>query len=274
MLIKEFRVILPMTVEEYQVAQLYAVAEASKNETGGGEGVKVIKNEPYDNIPLLNGQFTKGQYTLKKYFLASKVPKLISALAPSGSLELQEEAWNAYPYCKTVLSNPNYMKENFFIKIETFHYADRGTSENIHELDKDQLKKREVVVIDISDPVSRNDYKPDEDPTTYTSTKTGRGPLRNEAGKKWKDSANPVMTCYKLVTCEFKWFGLQTKVESFIMQTEKRLFSNFHRQVFCWTDKWHGMTMEDIRALEDKTKEELEKKRAEGEVCGTKPLSN
>ena len=169
MLIKEFRVILPMTVEEYQVAQLYAVAEASKNETGGGEGkmyfciksnlkvwrfkilihsysyltsaifhigVKVEKNEPYDNVPLLNGQFTKGQYTLKKYFLASKVPKLISALAPSGSLELQEEAWNAYPYCKTVLSNPNYMKENFFIKIETFHYADRGTSENIHQLEK------------------------------------------------------------------------------------------------------------------------------------------
>lgn len=274
MLIKEFRVILPMTVEEYQVAQLYSVAEASKNETGGGEGVKVEKNEPYDNVPLLNGQFTKGQYTLKKYFLASKVPKLISALAPSGSLEIQEEAWNAYPYCKTVLSNPNYMKENFVIKVETYHYADRGTSENIHELDKDQLKRREVVVIDIAEPVPRNDYKINEDPTKYTSEKTGRGPLKNEPGKKWTHSVNPVMTCYKLVTCEFKWFGLQTKVESFIMQTEKRLFSNFHRQVFCWTDKWHGMTMEDIRALEDQTKEELEKKRAEGEVCGTKPLSN
>ena len=26
---------MPMTVEEYQVAQLYAVAEASKKETGG-----------------------------------------------------------------------------------------------------------------------------------------------------------------------------------------------------------------------------------------------
>ena len=37
-----------MTVEEYQVAQLYSVAEASKNETGGGEGVEVLKNEPYD----------------------------------------------------------------------------------------------------------------------------------------------------------------------------------------------------------------------------------
>ena len=45
MLIKEFRVILPMTVEEYQVAQLYAVAEASKNETGGGEGKMYFCNK-------------------------------------------------------------------------------------------------------------------------------------------------------------------------------------------------------------------------------------
>ena len=33
-----------------------------------------------------------------------------------------------------------------------------------------------------------------------------------------------------------------------------------------------GMTMEDIRALEDKTKEELEKQRSSGEVRGTKPI--
>ena len=31
-------------------------------------------------------------------------------VAPTGSLEIHEEAWNAYPYCKTVLSNPGYMK--------------------------------------------------------------------------------------------------------------------------------------------------------------------
>ena len=73
MIIKEYRVTLPMTVEEYQVAQLYSVAEASKNETGGGEGVEVIKNEPYDGVPLLNGKFTKGQYTYKIYHLQSKV---------------------------------------------------------------------------------------------------------------------------------------------------------------------------------------------------------
>ncbi|VDO05011.1 unnamed protein product [Rodentolepis nana] len=40
MLIYEYRVILPLTVEEYQVAQLYAVAKASKEQTGGGDGVE------------------------------------------------------------------------------------------------------------------------------------------------------------------------------------------------------------------------------------------
>ena len=44
-------------------------------------------------------------------------------------------------------------------------------------------------------------------------------------------SADPVMTCYKLVTIQFKWWGLQNKVENFIHSTQKRLFTNFHRQV-------------------------------------------
>ena len=36
---------------------------------------QVIKNEPYDDHPLLNGKFTKGQYTYKIYRLESKVSK-------------------------------------------------------------------------------------------------------------------------------------------------------------------------------------------------------
>jgi len=258
-----------MTVEEYQVAQLYAVAEASKNETGGGEGVEVLKNEPYDNVPLLNGKFTKGQYTYKIYHLASKVPGWIKMVAPTGSLEIHEEAWNAYPYCKTVLSNPGYMKDNFYIVIETYHIGDRGEQENVHELDAKKLKERSVVNIDIAnDHVDANDYKKDEDPTIFKSEKTGRGPLSGD----WKKSVEPVMTAYKQVTVHFKWFGLQTKVENFIHTTERRLFTNFHRQLFCWTDKWHGMTMADIRALEEETKKRLDEERARGEIKGTAAL--
>lgn len=50
------------------------------------------------------GKFSSGQYTYKIYHLASKVPAFIRLLAPKGSLEVHEEAWNAYPYCRTVLT--------------------------------------------------------------------------------------------------------------------------------------------------------------------------
>jgi hypothetical protein len=107
---------------QYQVAQLYSVAEASKNNTGGGEGIEVLKNEPFTNYPLLGGKYSSGQYTYKIYHLASKVPAYIRVLLPKSSLEIHEEAWNAYPYCKTVISVHIYiyylLKRLYFIILE------------------------------------------------------------------------------------------------------------------------------------------------------------
>jgi hypothetical protein len=57
-------------------------------------------------------------------------------------------------------------------------------------------------------------------------------------------------------------------VESLIMSQEERLFRNFHRQLFCWTDEWYGLTMQDIRKLEASTVEELNKERITGEKRG------
>lgn len=280
--IHEYRVVLPMEVEEYQVAQLYSVAEASKENTGGGEGIEVLLNEPFDlddpnrdprkepEAPLrANGKdFRTGQYTHKIYHLQSKVPGFIRFLAPKGSLEIHERAWNAYPYCRTIVTNPDYMKDGFFIYIETMHYPDRGEMANIHDLDDVSLAKRGVTFIDIgNDKVERKDYKAETDPRLYKSQKTGRGPLNTI---DWQKSCEPVMCCYKLITAKFKWFGLQGRVENFINRQEHRLFTTFHRQVFCLTDKWYGLTMKDIRAIEDETKRELDEQIKHGETRGMK----
>ena len=48
------------------------------------------------------------------------------------------------------------------------------------------------------------------------------------------------MTCYKLVTIKCKWFPLTSVVEPQICSSQQRIFTNFHRQVFCWTDDWYG----------------------------------
>lgn len=69
---------MPLSVEEYQIGQLYSLSEASKNETGGGEGVEVLKNEPFDNVDLLGGEYTSGQYTHKIYHVQSYVYIIIA----------------------------------------------------------------------------------------------------------------------------------------------------------------------------------------------------
>eukprot|EP00112_Aurelia_sp_Birch-Aquarium-sp1_P008649 Seg1958.3 transcript_id=Seg1958.3/GoldUCD/mRNA.D3Y31 product="Phosphatidylinositol transfer protein alpha isoform" protein_id=Seg1958.3/GoldUCD/D3Y31 len=266
-IIREYRVPLPITVEEYHIAQLYSVAEASKNETGGGDGVEVVENRPYTDDPEHGG---KGQYTYKLMHLEKKVPGWLKKVAPKGSLTLEEEAWNAYPYCKTVYTNKEYMKENFRIEIITWHKEERvSKSDNTnkhHTLTDSELGKRTVDFIDIvNDPISSNDYKAEEDPSKFKSEKTGRGPL---SGSDWYANCEPYMVCYKLYKVQFKWMFIQSAVQSFIMKAVRRLLLNFHRQVFTWMDKWHGLSIEDIRKIEEQTKEELDKQRASGEVRG------
>ncbi|KAL7670469.1 hypothetical protein ACOME3_005404 [Neoechinorhynchus agilis] len=120
--------------------------------------------------------------------------------------------------------------------------------------------------IDIAnDPIRSCDYNEKEDPRLFHSKKTGRGPL---VDPEWRSMVTPCMTCYKLVSAEFKWFGLQDRIESFIMNSEIRLFTLFHRHVFCSMDKWHGLTIEDIRRIEDETQKELDSQRAKGKVKG------
>lgn len=266
-IVKEYRIPLPLSVEEYHIGQLYGVAEASKNETGGGEGVEVLQNEPFEVIR--NGKPLTGQYTYKVIHLKNKVPAFVRVIAPKGALEMHEYAWNSYPFCRTVYTNP-YMKDHFYICLDTWHKELDGGNfiDNVHEIDGKLLGKRVIDHVDIvNDQCQPSDYKADEDPTLVKSEKTGRGPF---SGKGWEANEATAMCAYKLYRVKFSWFGLQTKVENVIMRSVRRLLYTFHRQVVCWLDKWYGMTIEDIRALEEKTKKDLDDMRHTGELKGSK----
>ena len=87
---------------------------ASEEETGGGEGVEVVFNEPFDvsagvHAPitkLLDGasRWNNGQYTLKWYRFGSRIPWLIRKVVTRNALDMREEAWNAFPYCRTIVT--------------------------------------------------------------------------------------------------------------------------------------------------------------------------
>ncbi|KAK4029176.1 hypothetical protein OUZ56_022183 [Daphnia magna] len=243
MLIKEFRIPMPLSVDEYQFGQLYTFSVESLNNTGGGEGIEVIRSEPFKDVPMNNASHS-GQYTYKIYHMGSKAPGFVKAFMPKGSLEFHEESWNAYPYSKTVITNPKFMKENFQVIIESIHHPGGPDVDNILGLSEEMLKEREVVHIDIAnDKISSKDYKADLDPTIYRSKKTGRGPLKGS----WQKSG---------------------RVENHIMNTEQRIFNLFHRQIFCLLDDWCQMTMDDIRKFEDEVKKELDKQLKRGEPRG------
>jgi hypothetical protein len=272
---------------QYERAQLFTVVEVSRQETHGQDsGVEILKNEPYDN------EHGKGQYTHKIYHLGSKVPRFIAAIAPANALRLEEEAWNGYPYCKTVLTNP-FLGERFRLTITTKHLPDAGTQENVHGLEGKMLKDREVVYIDVAnDKIEEKEYDAALDPCTWRSASTGRGPLAPD----WLKTASPVMCCYKLVEMKFKVLGLESSVESFTAkvllphpgdvdvgwrscgraceQAQRHLFLMFHRKLVCYMDKWFPLTMVDIRALEAEVKEELAKALAERQHGHAQPHGN
>ncbi|KAN0016424.1 hypothetical protein ACTFIU_006391 [Dictyostelium citrinum] len=246
-LIKEFRIPLPLTVEEYKVAQLFMVATISKKNTSLGEGIEVLENKPFADGA------TTGFFTRKIFHLGGRLPTWLRSFAPT-SLQIEEKAWNAYPYCKTSYACP-LLGDRFSVSIETRYEPDSGTQENCLNLNKEELSIREVEHIDIvNDPIDEAHYKPEEDPKIFQSVKTGRGKLQ----KDWMNSTKPIMCCYKVCKVEFRCWGVQNKVENFIQRVALRdTFFMGHRQIFCWIDQWFDMDMESLREFEKKTNEEM-----------------
>ncbi|XP_015115012.1 protein retinal degeneration B isoform X2 [Diachasma alloeum] len=268
MLIKEYRIPLPLTVEEYRIAQLYMIAKKSREESKGvGSGVEIIENKPYTDGPGGN-----GQYTHKIYHVGSHLPGWFKSLLPKSALTAKEEAWNAYPYTKTRYTCP--FVEKFSVEIETYYYPDKGHQENVFKLSGSDLRNRIVDVIDIvKDQLVGADYVKEEDPKLYVSEKSGRGPL----GETWLEdywsevkgksqptpSGKSLMCAYKLCRVEFRYWGMQTKLEKFIHDVAlRKTMVRAHRQAWAWQDEWIGLTMEDIREIERQTQEALKKKMA------------
>ncbi|CAG7825720.1 unnamed protein product [Allacma fusca] len=272
MLIKEYRIPLPLTVEEYRIAQLYMIAKKSREESSGvGSGVEIMVNEPYED-----GPGGSGQYTQKIYHVGSHLPGWFKGLLPKSALTVEEMAWNAYPYTKTRFTCP--FVQRFSLEIETYYCGDGGHQENVFNLSGSDYRNRVVDVIDVvKDQLHGADYTRDEDPRVFVSQKTGRGPVVSEnwIEEYWKEvkgqkmpllNGKAIMTAYKLCKVEFHYWGMQSKIEKFIHDVAlRKTMLRAHRQAWAWQDEWFGLTMEDIREIERQTQEALKKKMA-GEV--------
>uniref|UniRef100_A0AAY4BW82 DDHD domain-containing protein n=1 Tax=Denticeps clupeoides TaxID=299321 RepID=A0AAY4BW82_9TELE len=279
MLIKEYRIPMPMSVEEYRIAQLYMIQKKSREEScGEGSGVEILENRPYTDGP--GGE---GQYTHKVYHIGMHIPSWFRSILPKAALRVEEESWNAYPYTRTRYTCP--FVEKFSIDIETYYKPDTGTQTDVFNLSSAEKRQTSVDPIDIvKDPIPPHEYLVEEDPKLYQSLKTRRGPLTDN----WIEEINedidrtPVMCAYKLCKVEFRYWGMQSKIERFIHDVGlRKVMVRAHRQAWCWQDEWYGLTIEDIRQLELETQLALAAKMAQyscneagGEANGTEATTD
>nr|XP_054587681.1 membrane-associated phosphatidylinositol transfer protein 2 isoform X6 [Nothobranchius furzeri] len=261
MLIKEYHIPMPMSVEEYRIAQLYMIQKKSREEScGEGSGVEILENKPYTD-----GPGGTGQYTHKVYHIGMHIPSWFRSILPKAALRVEEESWNAYPYTRTRYTCP--FVEKFSIDIETYYKPDTGDQGNVFNLSAADKRQRDIDQIDIvADPIPTHEYKAEEDPRLYKSVKTQRGPLRDDWIEEYKNNPGktPIMCAYKLCKVEFRYWGMQSKIERFIHDVGlRKVMVRAHRQAWCWQDEWCGLTIEDIRLLELETQLALARKMAQ-----------
>ncbi|XP_070811338.1 cytoplasmic phosphatidylinositol transfer protein 1-like [Pituophis catenifer annectens] len=236
MLVKEYRICMPLTTEEYRVGQLYTISKHSHQESDRGEGVEVVKNEPHEDPVHGPGQFTE-----KRVHLSSLVSFSVSPLLP----------WDTSNCLTTDAEYTCSFLPKFSIYIETKYEDNCGNSTNIFLKEK-MLGNHDVMFLDIAfDEIPDRYYSSLEDLRSFCSAKTGRGPLQ----EGWREHTQPIMCSYKLVTVKFEVWGLQTRVEQFVHKVIRDILLIGHRQAFAWVDEWSGMTMDEVRLYEKETQQ-------------------
>uniref|UniRef100_A0A3Q3DA09 Cytoplasmic phosphatidylinositol transfer protein 1-like n=1 Tax=Hippocampus comes TaxID=109280 RepID=A0A3Q3DA09_HIPCM len=236
MLMKEYRICMPLTVEEYRIGQLYMISKHSNEQSERGEGVEVVQNEPYEDPEHGSGQFTE-----KRIYLNNKLPSWARAVVPK-IFYVTEKAWNYYPYTITGML-PQFscsFLPKFSIHIESKYEDNKGSNDKIFSCEP-RDEETEVCFVDIAyDEVPERHYKDSEDLRYFKSKKTERGLLQ----EGWIDTQDPIMCSYKLVSVKFEVWGLQTRVENFP-----------HNVIGDKNDPLNNMSMEEVREYERATQE-------------------
>lgn len=177
--------------------------------------------------------------------------------------------------------------EKFSIEIETYYFPDNGHQDNVFKLSGSDLRNRTVgkcaiktqyssiekyLFVDLIDIVKDPmEYPKEQDPRSFVSQKTNRGPLTENwlaehwaevMGKPQPTNKNMSLMCaYKLCRVEFRYWGMQTKLEKFIHDTAlRKTMQAAHCQAWVWQDEWFGLTMDDIREIERQTQLALKQK--------------
>lgn len=221
MKLKEYRIPIPLTLDEYRLGQQWTENELLKetfqncstcltifDHVNEQERLDIIK----DKIPnTWKTNITAATLmTHKRYNVKDQIPKYVEVLflKSKTDLILDEYCWDDWPYTLTIIEN---VEHNMRILIRSYYRNNHLMSINetntrnlqvFYSIDDEQTKYlRDYEIINIAERLDAKEYRSDEDPTKVSSMKKPHLlPLQLNARwyENWPASQSS-MCVYKLI---------------------------------------------------------------------------
>lgn len=238
MLLTEYRIPFPSTVDEYRIGMMYMIARATTEELRRGDGRRAVELLTLEKYTENDHGLEPGIYSEKVFHIENFLPRFLRPFVPSSKAKLIEKAWAAYPdRCLTLYSTP-ILGEKPFMSIESRYLSDRGGTENALALGEKDLAVRNIVTLDIAAEDCLR-MSSDADVRGFWSKKAGRGEL---IAGIWTRTSDPVMCSYKVCRLDIA----QPRLEAWGQRFLQNSFIQYNRHVFVWMDSWFGLRLRDI----------------------------
>ncbi|OAG31648.1 hypothetical protein NEDG_00123 [Nematocida displodere] len=233
-----FTIYMPYHLPEYNIGHLMTTCKVSLREAEKGMRVLVQKNEISAHEDL-----GECQHTVKTLDFSKKVPGFFRAVAPSGSLTMTETSYNAFPRCSTHYTSGALSEKKFYARIDTMFFEGYREVENPFDT-LPEVDRFEVLELATCPQLAEN--------FDVSTMKNDDGSLKFAPG--WEKTASKVITVFKRVQIDFHLMFIGGKYIEDIEKFMRKIFIQGHQEVLKYHNEWIGLSMEDVRKEEERTK--------------------
>ena len=266
MKLKEYRIPIPLTLDEYRLGQQWTEIELLKEvrrtcstcltiyeNIGEQERAEIIKEKLPSTFHTTITASTPMAH--KKYNVKNQMPKFLELLFVKASTDLilDEYSWDSWPYTITIIENAEYhmrlIIQSYYVDNHLAALNRTSHLQSVFSVNDEQMKYlKDYEVINIAERLDSADYRIDEDPTRIQSLKKPHL-LPLEVNSKWYEQwpkSCASMCVYKLI--ELVVANEKTDSQSLLTKATNRLLVNldFHSDETCHSlsrsHQWSSIT--------------------------------
>ncbi|KII72455.1 Membrane-associated phosphatidylinositol transfer protein 2 [Thelohanellus kitauei] len=232
MIVKEFRVPLPLSVEQYRKGREYCIEKSLSNREDAEHESGVVETGKV----YINGDGTQGVYRKFKHNIGASFPSILRSLVSSKD-ELIEEVYDEYPYIRSSFTCRHL--ERFRIDTFTYYMADYGQNGSIFKnSDFCADKEIEFELIDILS--SQQDAKIREQLLSFVPNNGNKQLKENwlTGLQNGNSEHTSVMCSYKLMAIDYRYGFFESKVGNILLNNSRKKMINFHSNLWLSQNEW------------------------------------